>query len=62
MKAHNVTMFVAACSQLMSCLFRYGPLHREMAAKLEQMDSVLRSVVDNLDLDDLLLVMGDHGM
>lgn len=33
-----------------------------MTAKLQQMDSALRQVVDFLDDKTLLLVMGDHGM
>ena len=33
-----------------------------MAAKLSQMDNVIRNVVDTLDNSTLLVVMGDHGM
>lgn len=41
---------------------RYGPSHPAMAAKLQQMDSVLRDIVKKLDEETLLVVMGDHGM
>ena len=41
---------------------RVGPDHPVMKAKLEQMDLVLRDVVDLLDDDTLLVLMGDHGM
>jgi len=41
---------------------RYGPNHPAMTAKLAQMDGVLREVVQRLDDDTLLVVMGDHGM
>ncbi|KZT41886.1 alkaline phosphatase-like protein [Sistotremastrum suecicum HHB10207 ss-3] len=41
---------------------RLGPSHEAMHAKLKQMDSVLRSLVDKIDDDTLLVVMGDHGM
>jgi phosphatidylinositol glycan class O len=41
---------------------RYGPDHAAMTAKLAQMDQVLRDVVNKLDKDTLLVVMGDHGM
>ncbi|XP_062516559.1 GPI ethanolamine phosphate transferase 3-like isoform X2 [Corticium candelabrum] len=41
---------------------RFGPNHPEMAAKLSQMDNVIRNVVDTLDNSTLLVVMGDHGM
>ncbi|MCJ1406583.1 mannose-ethanolamine phosphotransferase gpi13 [Ptychographa xylographoides] len=41
---------------------RYGPDHRAMTAKLDQMDKVLRELIDVLDDETLLVVMGDHGM
>ncbi|KAB8416326.1 hypothetical protein FH972_024846 [Carpinus fangiana] len=41
---------------------RYGPNHPAMTAKLQQMDTLLRRVVEKIDDDTLLVVMGDHGM
>ncbi|KAK0441449.1 hypothetical protein EV421DRAFT_1904903 [Armillaria borealis] len=41
---------------------RVGPDHPAMKAKLEQMNDVLKRVVDLLDDDTLLVVLGDHGM
>ncbi|GLB42642.1 putative type I phosphodiesterase / nucleotide pyrophosphatase [Lyophyllum shimeji] len=41
---------------------RLGPDHPSMKAKLTQMDEVLRQVMDVLDDDTLLVVLGDHGM
>jgi len=41
---------------------RVGPEHSAMTAKLQQMDTVLRDIVELLDDDTLLVVMGDHGM
>ncbi|OKL62615.1 hypothetical protein UA08_01422 [Talaromyces atroroseus] len=41
---------------------RYGPDHAAMAAKLKQMDQVIRDVINLLDDNTLLIVMGDHGM
>jgi phosphatidylinositol glycan class O len=41
---------------------RVGPERDIMRTKLEQMDAVLRDVVDLLDEDTLLVVLGDHGM
>ncbi|KAI9660669.1 MAG: mannose-ethanolamine phosphotransferase gpi13 [Bathelium mastoideum] len=41
---------------------RYGPDHPAMTAKLNQMDDVFRQVIELLDEDTLLVVMGDHGM
>jgi len=41
---------------------RYGPDHPAMAAKLKQMDTVVRDIIRLLDDDTLLVIMGDHGM
>ncbi|KIY44328.1 alkaline phosphatase-like protein [Fistulina hepatica ATCC 64428] len=41
---------------------RVGPDHPSMQHKLQQMDTVLRNVVDKLDTETLLVVLGDHGM
>jgi phosphatidylinositol glycan class O len=41
---------------------RYGPNHPAMNAKLKQMDQIVRKMIDQLDDDTLLVVMGDHGM
>ncbi|KZT66454.1 alkaline phosphatase-like protein [Daedalea quercina L-15889] len=41
---------------------RVGPDHPKMRAKLTQMDGVLRRVVDEMENDTLLVVLGDHGM
>ncbi|KAJ2918866.1 hypothetical protein MD484_g1533, partial [Candolleomyces efflorescens] len=41
---------------------RVGPDHPSMKSKLEQMNRVLQEVVDLLDDDTLLVVLGDHGM
>ncbi|KAF2640899.1 hypothetical protein P280DRAFT_427268 [Massarina eburnea CBS 473.64] len=41
---------------------RYGPDHPAMNAKLNQMDGIIRKMIDQLDDDTLLVVMGDHGM
>ncbi|KAJ6475810.1 hypothetical protein C8R47DRAFT_1021326 [Mycena vitilis] len=41
---------------------RVGPDHPSMKDKLQQMNQVLRRVVELLDSDTLLVVLGDHGM
>ncbi|KAJ4357051.1 mannose-ethanolamine phosphotransferase gpi13 [Ascochyta clinopodiicola] len=41
---------------------RYGPDHPAMAAKLNEMDAVFRRMIEEIDDDTLLVVMGDHGM
>jgi GPI ethanolamine phosphate transferase 3 subunit O len=41
---------------------RVGPDHPTMLEKQQQMNDVLQRVVDALDEDTLLVVLGDHGM
>ena len=41
---------------------RYGPDHAAMAAKLRQMDQLIRDLIAKVDENTLLVVMGDHGM
>lgn len=41
---------------------RYGPDHAAMAAKLRQMDQLIRDLMAKVDENTLLVVMGDHGM
>ncbi|KAK6630161.1 hypothetical protein RUM44_005717 [Polyplax serrata] len=44
------------------CGHKYGPFHPEMSRKLNQMNDVIRSVVDTMDENTMLFVIGDHGM
>jgi phosphatidylinositol glycan class O len=44
------------------CGHRYGPNHLAMGDKLAQMNVVLASIVEHMEDDTVLLVMGDHGM
>lgn len=42
---------------------RYGPVHDAMARKLRDVDAVLSTaILPNLTPDDLLVIVGDHGM
>ncbi|KAI9094717.1 hypothetical protein DFS34DRAFT_628782 [Phlyctochytrium arcticum] len=41
---------------------RYGPFHPEMADKLTQMNIVLKKVMEELDDETVMFVIGDHGM
>ena len=41
---------------------RIGPDHPTMKAKLEQMDEMVRGIVELLDDDTLFVLLGDHGM
>lgn len=44
------------------CGHTHGPIHPEMARKLSEMDVVIRRIVDKMDDDTTLFVIGDHGM
>nr|XP_055158005.1 GPI ethanolamine phosphate transferase 3 isoform X3 [Nyctereutes procyonoides] len=44
------------------CGHKYGPHHPEMAKKLSQMDQVIQGLMERLENDTLLVVIGDHGM
>uniref|UniRef100_A0A8R1TM52 GPI ethanolamine phosphate transferase 3 n=1 Tax=Onchocerca volvulus TaxID=6282 RepID=A0A8R1TM52_ONCVO len=44
------------------CGHKYGPDHPEMSKKMLQINEILAKVVDSLDNNTLLLIMGDHGM
>ncbi|KAF7237946.1 hypothetical protein EG68_10834 [Paragonimus skrjabini miyazakii] len=44
------------------CGHTYGPGHVEMRRKLRELDEFIRKLVTLLHPDDLLLVLGDHGM
>ncbi|KAI5299522.1 hypothetical protein KEM56_003174, partial [Ascosphaera pollenicola] len=41
---------------------RYGPQHTAMAAKLKQMNTLIEDVMQKIDDETLLVVLGDHGM
>lgn len=41
---------------------RYGPDHPAMTEKLQQMDDVVKQLMESIDHKTLLVVMGDHGM
>ncbi|XP_017784023.1 PREDICTED: GPI ethanolamine phosphate transferase 3 [Nicrophorus vespilloides] len=44
------------------CGHRYGPYHNEMSRKLSEMNTVIRNVINSLDKESMLFVIGDHGM
>ncbi|PFX20099.1 GPI ethanolamine phosphate transferase 3 [Stylophora pistillata] len=62
LKANDWDVLIGHFLGVDHCGHRFGPNHPEMASKLTQMDSVLRSVMEILDDDTILFVMGDHGM
>ena len=41
---------------------RFGPAHPEMCNKLKEMNRVIGEIVNSIDENTLLVVLGDHGM
>lgn len=41
---------------------RYGPNHDEMKKKLEQVDVWINRLLDQVDDDTIVYIVGDHGM
>ncbi|KAG9305901.1 hypothetical protein G9A89_016553 [Geosiphon pyriformis] len=62
LREQNWDVLIAHFLGVDHCGHCYGPDHPAMAAKLAQMNQMIHNVVDSLDADTLLLVMGDHGM
>ncbi|XP_060532021.1 GPI ethanolamine phosphate transferase 3 [Cylas formicarius] len=44
------------------CGHRYGPNHQEMERKLNEMNDIIEKVTTKMTQDDILIVIGDHGM
>ncbi|KAG5451022.1 GPI ethanolamine phosphate transferase 3 [Clonorchis sinensis] len=44
------------------CGHTYGPAHAEMRRKLREVDQFVRAIISKLNKNDLLVVLGDHGM
>lgn len=44
------------------CGHKHGPLHPEMARKLTEMNAVIETIIEKMDDETTLFVIGDHGM
>lgn len=44
------------------CGHRHGPFHSEMTRKLDEMNAVISDVINAMDNNTVLVVLGDHGM
>ncbi|ORX44678.1 hypothetical protein BCR36DRAFT_124950 [Piromyces finnis] len=44
------------------CGHRYNPSNEHMDSKLNEMNSVIENVIEEIDDDTLLVIFGDHGM
>lgn len=55
-------LLIAHCLGVDHVGHRYGPYHPTMAQKLQQMNQLISFIIQNMNEEALLLVMGDHGM
>lgn len=55
-------LFIAHFLGVDHCGHRHGPYHDEMRRKLMEMNDVITRVIDLMDDDTVLFVIGDHGM
>lgn len=44
------------------CGHKFGPMHSEMARKLGEMNAAIEKIIEQMDEDTTLFVIGDHGM
>lgn len=44
------------------CGHKHGPMHPEMGRKLTEMNGVIRTIINKMDNETTLFVIGDHGM
>lgn len=62
LKQQDWSMLIAHYLGVDHCGHKYGPLHGEMARKLTEMNAVIERIIDQMDEETVLFVVGDHGM
>lgn len=62
LKQTDWSMLVAHYLGVDHCGHKFGPMHTEMARKLNEMNLMIETVIAQMDTDTTLLVIGDHGM
>lgn len=56
------SMLVAHYLGVDHCGHKYGPLHPEMDRKLSEMNTIIEQIIEAMDNETMLFVIGDHGM
>lgn len=56
------SMLVAHYLGVDHCGHKFGPMHSEMARKLNEMNTIIEKVIEQMPDDTMLMVIGDHGM
>lgn len=62
LKQTDWSMLVAHYLGVDHCGHKFGPLHTEMARKLNEMNIMIEKVIAQMNDDTTLMVIGDHGM
>lgn len=62
LKRNDWQLLVAHYLGVDHCGHRYGPMHPEMGRKLTEMNIVIERIIDQMDDETTLFVIGDHGM
>lgn len=62
LKRHDWDLLIGHFLGVDHCGHRYGPMHSEMSRKLTEMNEMISMVVQAIDDDTTLFVIGDHGM
>lgn len=62
LQSRNFDLLIAHFLGHDHCGHKHGPLHEECGAKLAEIDNVIRRTIDGLEKEDILIVLGDHGM
>ena len=62
LKTNDWDVLIAHFLGVDHCGHKHGPMHNEMSRKLKEMNAVIEDVVEKMDNDTTLFVIGDHGM
>lgn len=62
MKQADWSMLVAHYLGVDHCGHKFGPMHSEMARKLTEMNAAIEKIIEQMDDETTLFVIGDHGM
>lgn len=62
MEATDWDLLIAHSLGVDHCGHKHGPFHPEMRRKLTEVDQMIRGIVDKMQDNTVLFVIGDHGM
>lgn len=62
LKKDDWSLLIAHYLGIDHCGHKFGPLHSEMARKLTEMNTAIEKVIEQMDNETILFVIGDHGM